>query len=193
MEEYKSNSQKSKELPNKQVVDKHIEPIISNAKTKKRHVFSGFFSEDASNVKSYLGTEVLLPTIKKTISDLVTTGIDVLLYGEKKNHSGGNKPSYRSYYDEQRNVTSYIPSTSRGYTFKDVVLESRSDAEQLLDSMIDIVKRYGSISVADMYDLVGEPSKYTDNNYGWVDLSGAHAERDVFGSYILKLPKVMPL
>lgn len=41
-----------------------------------------FISEDVNNVKSYIVMDVLVPAIKKAISDIVTNGIDMILYGE---------------------------------------------------------------------------------------------------------------
>ena len=44
-----------------------------------------FISEDVNNVKSYIVMDVLVPAIKKAISDIVTNGIDMILYGKLGN------------------------------------------------------------------------------------------------------------
>ena len=91
MEEYKSNSYKSKEqteVPEEKKIQK-----VANGKTRKKSELSKFanvfISEDVQNVKSYILMDVLVPAIKKAISDIVANGIDMLLYGE----SGRTKSS----------------------------------------------------------------------------------------------------
>lgn len=83
MEEYKTNSDKSRQEQS----EKKVEAVISGkAKTRKKGEMQKFadvfIAEDANNVKSYILLEVIVPAIKKAISDIVTTGIDMILYGE---------------------------------------------------------------------------------------------------------------
>lgn len=194
MEEYSSNSNKSK-APAEPIVEKNITKVIkSTAKTKKKHLFSGFFQGDGQNVASYIGNDVILPSLKKAISDVVTNGIDILLYGEKKNHSqNGYKPSYARFYDEKKesSVVNYVPR--KGYTFEEVVLDNRADAEELLEEMRNVIREYHAVSVNDMYDMVGIPAKFTDTKYGWTDISEARIERDIHGNYVVKMPAATAL
>ena len=48
--------------------------------------------------------------------------------------------------------------------------------------------RFGEVTVADLYDLVGISSDYTDRKYGWTDLATAKPIR-VRGGYLLDLPR----
>ena len=87
MEEYKPNSHKSKEEQKNLVPEKRVEKVISGTvKSKKKSEMQKFadvfISEDVNNVKSYIVMDVLVPAIKKAISDIVTNGIDMILYGE---------------------------------------------------------------------------------------------------------------
>ena len=84
MSEYKSNSHRSK---NENRDNKKVEKIVSGkARVKKKSGISklkdNLISEDVDNVKSYAITDVLIPAAKKAISDIVTNGIDMILYGE---------------------------------------------------------------------------------------------------------------
>lgn len=86
MSEYKSNSHRSK---NENRDNKKVEKIVSGkARVKKKSGISklkdNLISEDVDNVKSYAITDVLIPAAKKAISDIVTNGIDMILYGETK-------------------------------------------------------------------------------------------------------------
>lgn len=198
MEDYKSNSHASKEKE-KNREEKKVEKIISgNAKAKKKSEFSKFadvfVSEDAGNVKSYILMDVLVPAVKKAISDIVTNGIDMLLYGETgvhKRNGASSKVSYRSYYDRSNRS----PSSSRtrsGYSYDDIILDNRGEAEEVLSRMDEIVATYGTVSVADLYDLVGITGAYTDNKYGWTDIRNASVVR-VRDGYMIKLPRALPL
>lgn len=197
-EEYKSNSHKYKGDVRKE--DKKIEKVATGkVKTKKKsgaNKFSDVFvTEDISSVKDYILYEVLLPAAKKTLSEIVSNGIDMLLYGEtkSKSKSRGNKVSYSKYYDDRED--DYRRSSRRravGYDYEDVILESRREAEEVLNRMEDLIDSYGVVSVADLYDLVGISGKYTDNKYGWTNLRDADIERTRDG-YLLVFPRVKPL
>lgn len=198
MEEYKSNSHASKEKE-RNGEEKKVEKIISGqAKAKKKSEFSKFadvfVSEDAGNVKSYILMEVLVPAVKKAISDIVTNGIDMLLYGETgvhKKNGASSKVSYRSYYDRSNRSTS-SSRTRNGYSYDDIILDNRGEAEEVLSRMDEIVATYGTVSVADLYDLVGITGAYTDNKYGWTDIRSASVVR-VRDGYMIKLPRALPL
>ena len=197
-EDYKSNSHKSKQEPRRE--EKKIEKVATGkVKTKKKSgankVADVFISEDISNVKDYIIYDVLLPAAKKTISEIVSNGIDMILYGEtrSKSKSRGSKVPYSKYYEDRDE--DYRRTSRRravGYDYEDVILESRREAEEVLNRMEDLIDTYGVVSVADLYDLVGISGNYTDNKYGWTNLRSARVERTRDG-YLIYLPKVKPL
>lgn len=173
-------------------------------KTKKKNEMSKlgdiFISEDASKVKSYILMDVLVPTIKKAISDIVKNGVDMILYGEvgqSNKRTYASTVSYRDYYDNGGRGSSRFDDTPRartrfGYNFDDIILETRGEAEEVLSSMDELIETYGSVSVADMYDLVGISCEYTDNKYGWKNIRTAEPVH-VRDGYMLKLPRALPL
>lgn len=67
------------------------------------------------------------------------------------------------------------------------IFDSRSSAEKVLEELDEYMKLYGTVSIADVYDLVGETSPYTANNYGWKNLNTASIVR-VYNGYRLRLP-----
>ena len=86
MEDYKPNSHRSKETAQK--TEKKVEKVVRGAvKTRKKNglekVKGVIFSEDASNIKSYVVMDVLIPALKKAISDVVTNGIEMVVNREK--------------------------------------------------------------------------------------------------------------
>jgi len=195
MDEYKSNSHRSKES----IPDKKVEKVISgSAKSKKKsgiHKLADIFvAEDLSSVGDYIFSDVLVPAFKKAVSDVVSNGIYMLLYGETsapKKSGSASRVSYSSYYDrdDSRRTTSIA---RRNYSYDEIVLDNRSDAEDVLVRMDELIECYGIASVADLYDLVGIDGSYTDNHYGWKNLRNAQVVR-VREGYLLKLPKAVPL
>ena len=133
---------------------------------------------------------------------MVGGGIEMLLFGDSK--------VSRSRRDKEKSHVSYgscfkpddrddrwrkpeIDSRNRmRHNFNDVILDSRGEAEEVLSHLVDLTIDYGMASVADLYDLVGITSKFTDNNYGWNDLSGASVSR-VRDGYLVNLPKTVLL
>lgn len=198
---YQANSHKSKEEQNA-LPPKKVEKVVKGTvKTKKKSDIQKlsdiFISEDVHNVKNYIFMDVLVPAIKKAVSDIVTNGIDMILYGESgrsKRNSPSSNVSYRNYYDRKRE-DDHRTSGSRlnnGYNYKDIVVETRAEAEEVLDRLNELIDMYGSASVADLYDLVGESGPYTNNKYGWYNIRNAEPVRMRDG-YLLKLPKALPL
>ncbi len=201
MEEYKSNSDKArKEQAEKS--DKKVEAVITGtAKTRKKGEMQKFadvfIAEDANNVKSYILMEVIIPAVKKAISDIVITGIDMILYGEagrSKRNGSAPKVSYRQYYNQNSDpVRAGSANSRRSIDYDDILFDTRGDAETVLDAMQDIIGQYGTVSIADLYELAHVPNdNFTLNRYGWANLNGAQAVR-VRDGYILKLPRAVPL
>jgi hypothetical protein len=201
VEERVSNSHKSKE---KAAEEKKVNKVISGtAKVKKksgtRKLADIFVSEDVSNVKTYIFSDVIVPAAKKLVSDIVKDGIEMLLYGgtsQRRTYSDGFRAGFVDYNklsgrrDDRR--PSYDNRTKIAQSYDNIVLEHKGDAEVVLTTMDDIIDSYGEVSVAALFDLVGLPHKYTDNNYGWTSLGNARVTR-VRDGYLLDLPRAVPL
>lgn len=201
MDDYKPNSNRFKEgkVDEPVVREKKVEAITTATVKKKGEMkkFTDIFiSEDVGSVKSYILMDVLVPAIKKAISDIVTNGIDMVLYGEsgrtKRPGSTASKVSYRGYYNQDQPVARTTARTA-AYDYDDVILPTRGEAEEVLSRIDDLIATYGVVSVADLYDLVNVSCNYTDNKYGWTNLVNVVPVRASGGGYILKLPRALPL
>ena len=205
MENYKPNSHRSKEAQKESGSEKkEITKVVQGtAKIKKKGKSSKFaemfIAEDVSNVKSYIVSDVLIPAAKKLFVDAIKDAVDMLVFGrtDRGKRSSGFRADYVSYnrysdrrYDD-RLSNDTRPRTE--YSYDDVILETRGEAEEVLDAMNDVIETYGMVSVMDLYDLVGISGQYTDNNYGWKNLRNAEPIRTRDGEYMLKLPKAIPL
>jgi hypothetical protein len=208
MSEYKPASHRSKaqEAEKAREQDRRVKPVVTGqTKTKKnegRKLINTFISEDAANVKSYVFMDVLVPAIKKAISDIVTNGIDMILYGETRGNrsSSGSKVSYRSYYDDRGNRggsarSSYEPARSSGnrFDYDDVTFTTRRDAIAVREELYNISREYGFARVLDLYDLANITADYTASNYGWFHLDNVDVIQLRNGDWTLKLPKAMPI
>ena len=187
---YQSNSKKSKinTVEDKNKVDKIVKGKV---KTKKKNgILASFINDDLQDIKKYIVEDVLIPTIKKTITDVVKNSIDMFFYGEvsRSNRSNSSRISYSSYYDREREPR----SRRNSLLIDDIVLESRAEAEEVLDRLDEMIEEFGMASVLNLYDLIGVTAPFTADKYGWTDIRNATAVR-VRDGYLLKLPRVMPL
>lgn len=194
MENY---SNKPKE--NKPTVEKKIVAKANGTLKKKSEVgkFANvFLAGDIASAKSYIIEDVLIPTIKKAVSEVVRNGIDILLYGEagrnNSSRTNASKVSYTNYYNSSNSSRSNYGGSSNNYSYDDIIFPSRGDAELVLDGLNDIIQQYGFASIADLYELANiTTGKYTDNNYGWCEILTVSPARVPEG-YILRLPRVVP-
>ena len=181
---------------------KKVEKVISGtAKVKKkgatRKFADVFISEDANSVKSYLFSDVFVPALKKLLSDIVKDGVEMLLYGStggRGNRTDRFRGDYVSYtkYSDRRDDRRYSDNRSSVYSYNDITLNNRGEAEEVLLRMDELIEMYGVVTVADLYDLVGVTGTYLDNKYGWMNIRNAEVVR-VRDGYLLKFPKATPI
>lgn len=198
--EYKPNSHRYREGQSDAPVErKKVEKVVKGTvKTRKkseiRKFTDIFVAEDVGEVKTYLVRDLLIPSIKNTILDLIIEGATIIFKGESgrsKKRPNSEYVSYRSYSEKDYRDDRYRSETrSRSsYGFDDIILESRGEAEEVLTRMDELIETYGFVTVADLYDLVGKSCSYTDNKYGWTNLRNAETVRVRGGDYMLRLPR----
>lgn len=157
--------------------EKKVQKIVSgNVKTRKKSEMSKFkdtiFAEDVNSVKSYLFIDVIIPAIKKAIFETVTNGVDMMLYGEVrgKKRSSYDQVSYRDYSKSDR---PYSSRSSTSFDLDEISFDNRGDAEAVLDGMTDILNEYDSVSVGDLYDMIGKTAPFTAYRWGWTSIRRA--------------------
>lgn len=191
---FPSNSHKYKQEKEKKVEKVIQGNVVTRKKPLGKKFSENFLGDDIQNVRGYIIFDVIIPAIKETISNVVSNGVEMLLFGEPKASKVGKKNgsyvSYSNYYNKSERRSSNINNREGRHDFRDIILETRGEAEEVLSNLVDLVYDYGSASVADLYDLVGITGNFTDNKYGWTDMSGASVSRARGGGYIIDLPKV---
>lgn len=178
---------------------KEVRQIVSG-KVKEKTVLDKasdvFLSEDTRTVKNYILWDVLIPAIKNSIADVVIGGIEMALFGSSRGrrsssssrYGGGTYVSYDNYYrsDSRSGSSNRVDRNSRPdrYDFSSIQLNSRTDAEEVVFAMEELVKKYGEANVSDLNSLVGVTSRHTDNKWGWTDVRDFNYRRSGRG-YIL--------
>lgn len=201
MQEYKPNSRLSKEREAESAKPKKANKVVSgNVKTrtnKSRKFLGTFVASDANSVWETIFMDVLVPSLKKLVSEGITTAADLFIYGESRDRGrtkSGSKVSYRSYYDDRygdKRDGRRRPVSTR-FDYDDLVFESRGEAEMVLDHMRGSIADYNLVTVGDMYDFAGVTAPYTAHNYGWTSIRSAEVKR-VHDGYIIELPKAMAI
>lgn len=194
------NSHKNRNEKKAVTEEKRAEKIVhGKVKTKKnntRKLANIFISEDAANVKNYIVLDVIIPAVKKAIYDLVVGTLDMSLYGGRggAKRSTADRVSFKDYNSIScRDGRSYETSrTTSGYSYDDIILETRGEAEAVLSRMDEIMEEYEIVRVADLYDLVGHTGDYTDNKYGWTNIRNAKIVR-VHDGYKIEMPRALPI
>ena len=101
--------------------------------------------------------------------------------------------SYSNYYSSnQTNQNKMTPSYKEEN--REIIFESRGEAEDLLIQLNEIIEQYHMVSMSDLNDILNITGlyTYTDQKYGWTDLSTATTSK-VREGYALRLPRVRAL
>lgn len=205
--EYPSNSKMTKK-PEEKI--REVKKVTSAVVVEKdKPLLARIFGDHMQDIGSYVVWDVLIPTMKSTVSEIISNGIEMILYGDsgssptrrRRGISRERDRSYVSYnrmYDDRPRRSSQSqgkPKSSRNksrHQFNDITIETKPEAEEVLTVLVEAIDMYDVCTVADLYEAVGLPTDFTDHKWGWDNLSSAYVKRDRFG-YSLVMPKPEPL
>lgn len=183
----KPNSHAYKNGISNNSIKKPLEPVVSSDKIVGPKKSSGnklaknFISNEVKNIKSYVIFDVVIPTIKNTILDI----IEMAFFGKRSGPRANNnsvpfdnptRVNYNAFY-----ASNYYKTGRNRYNmyrngpdselsdvdYRNIVLLEKGDAEILVKRMWDTIDECGSVSLANLYSLLSLPSTFTDNNWGW--------------------------
>lgn len=210
MEDFPSNSKR----PSRGREDpKHIERVVQSEVVRRktpltRRVSQNLLGGDAQSVWGFMFGDVLIPAARDMIADALTGGIERAIFGDSRGpssrsrnrHRGGplGHTSYDRYHSSSRGVRDEprreLSRRARSsHNFDEIILGSRAEADEVLDRLEDLCDRYESATVANLYELVGLDSAYTDNKWGWTSMRNADVQRVRGGGYLLNMPRPEPL
>jgi hypothetical protein len=209
---YPSNSNKAK-AEAKAAESVKLEKVVTGDIERRKKplgakIRESFMGDDAKTVGAYLIADVLVPAAKNLITDMVTQGIERMLFGAGQPRSSASRSNYTPYNRvgtttyrsggatsvPVRNERRDLSRTSRAnHDFSDIVIPVRAEAEMVLEQMQGKLDQYGSVMVADFYDLVGVTPQFTDNKWGWDNLRDAEIRLVRGGGYVILFPPTIQI
>ena len=218
--DYQGNSHKAKEEALKEEKEappeKHLVKVVSGEVIQKKkpfgHKFKAiFFGGEFKEVVSYVTYDVLLPGARDMLFDTIRNGAHRTIYGNRGGYQGRRDAiparSRVQYNNPVRRMTDPrmppspsgrlpdqppLPYRQNRREANDIILASREDAEQVLETMTNCVDMYGVVSLADLYELVGLPQAIIDQKWGWTYITPTEI-RQVRDGYLLELPPMEEL
>lgn len=194
------NTDKAKEgaSPEKKVIAKAKVPKKSAIKEALRT----FFAQDLPEIAEHLVIDVAIPAAKNAITDMVTQGIQQLLYGEvdPRRRPASGYTSYsssscsdrsRGYY-ESRRTERHEPRHPKPTNVEDLVFDTRGDAVDVIEFIAESIDQYGQVSVADLMSSVGIQPRYTDERWGWTTID-AFKIRQIREGWLVSADRPEPL
>lgn len=208
MESFPSNSQRPK--PEAKPEREKIKPVVTSAATQRKKPLGKRFAEtfvggDARGTLLYVASEILVPAAKDMMADALTQGFERIIFGESRSgNRRSSRPATNSFVNYSRMSTNNRQPDRRddreisrraraGHDFDEIILATRAEGEEVIDSLNELIHQYDVATVADLYDLVGITSAHTDGKWGWDDMAGARVERVRSGGYLLDLPRTKPV
>lgn len=188
--------------------------IVKKAGLGKRFR-SIFIGEDGRSVATHVLWDVVIPAAKDLLYDAgqeaLGRSLGINVRGARRssgpiNYNGigstlasrvnYNRPGFMTDPRDRQQQAQTAPKaglpgrnvTLGNVAIDDIILSTRIEADDVIGRMYNLVERYGRVTVADLFDLVGVTGEYTDENFGWVDLTGARPHRYGQG-YRLDLPR----
>lgn len=203
-----SNSHKNRMGEKKVVEKREIKQLTTKpARTRKKGVGTrikeSFTGDDARSVGGYLLFDVAVPALQNLVVDAFQQGVERLIMGDSRPNrtrrvqdrraTSHYQPRHRTYSSRPEEPRRDFSERSRSsHDFDQIVLDSRGEAEEILDYLGDILNQYEVVSVTDLYRMVGIRGSYMDDRWGWTHLRDARARR-VRDGYVLELPTPIDL
>ena len=180
--------------------------VIAKAKVQKKSAIKEalrtFFAQHLAEIAEHLVVDVANPAAKNAITDMVTQGIQQLLYGEvdPRRRSTSGYTSYsssarsdrsRGHY-ESRRYERREPRQPKPTNVEDLVFDTRGDAVDVIEFIAESIEQYGQVSVADLMSSVGIQPRYTDERWGWTT-TDAFEIRQIREGWLVSADRPEPL
>lgn len=200
----KSRREPEKPLPAKPKVEKVVATEVIVQKRGIGRKFKDLFIEaDPKSVVRYVAAAVLLPAAKNMVYDAFTKGSERMIFGEgssRRNINQGprityNSPVNRGYRDSPLRSAPPVSQEPRAlgrHRQESFILASKEEAQTVLERLSDLIDTYEFATVADLNDLLGLPTTYVDNKWGWLYLADTPI-RQIREGFLLDLPPAEPL
>jgi len=183
--------------------EKKFEPVGNGSLTKPstaKKLFSAVIGGTIDDVKNHTIYDVIIPGFKRLIQD----GINIIFWGDTRTRTSAptsnSRTSYTSFWSQPATAAPIpkVASSNRHVRFEycDVGFETDLEAVDLREQLDAAIDRYGSLSVADMYEMARIPDyPSTANDYGWYNIKGAEIVKipNLDKPWVVKMPPMVQL
>ena len=168
-----------------------------------------FIKEDLVDVKEYVLWEIIVPTIGRTINDIICGTSQRIFLGGPSSSSNLYRERGVTYVRQNRTVSTQktrqkvetrpLPAQmqagrSANFECLDLTFDDYAKTQQAFEQMVDYLDTYGQLSVDEYADILAQHFKgvpqpnYTARNWGWTSLSNATIVNASGGGYFIKMP-----
>lgn len=155
---------------------------VVRKKSLTQNIAEALVGDSTENVGGYVLHEVLIPAAKNTIQEMVQSGIEMLLFGERRSKSrdrdrSSTKISYGSYYRDrdERRERPRASSYRDKFDLSEIYFNSGRAADEVLTDLCDALEEYEEVSVHDFFDTAGiDGATWAHDKWGWRDLRKAY-------------------
>lgn len=181
--------------------------VIQKKPNALKRFARGMVADDVTNVGGFVFDEVVIPAVRNLAFDIISQGTHRVLFGTTR----GRRNTMPGYSGPMTNLKTAYNRTSQengppaaassrapasgglsNHNFDELYLPSHADAMEVLENLKQRVARYGSASVADLYDYLGLTVGFTEQKYGWTNLDNADV-RPTRQGFIFDLPRPQAL
>ena len=181
----------------RQPAEKVISGVVIERKpglgSKIRETFMGVSARESAE---HVVMDVLVPQFRGMLADAGMQMVERLILGESRGRAtttsssssrvrGSNYVAYNRFAGQGSESE---PVNFRSNEVREVIVETRGDAQNVLDELFRHIDRYKAVSVAYYYELVGITGKFTDHQWGWTNLNASGVSH-VREGYRIELPK----
>lgn len=194
---------------------KQITRVVSGETKRRKKPLGRRFSDtffggsSPRDIWAYVLLDVLVPAGRDMVADAGREALERAIYGDSHTPSRRNRsrksrddsPFGRVRYDKMSSSSrdrdrerdrGFSRRARMNHDFDEIILDSRHEATEVLSQMYELLDKYESVSVADLYTMVNVTPEYTDHKFGWTLLSDTGVTR-VRDGYLLDLPRPEPL
>lgn len=158
-----------------------------------RKLLRTFIVTDIRTVAKDAWDDVIVPGIKSTLWNGIGSMLGVDIRPSKKGRTDYGKYSSGYKYGSRDHRRDDDDDRNFSGDYRDIIFDTKTEAERVLDELIELANEYDQASITDLFDLAGMSAynrQFTNNAWGWPkgSLDDARTRR-VSGGYELVLPK----
>jgi hypothetical protein len=202
MEEFPAQSHKARE-------PRVVQPVTTSVARVRsapmgRRFRETFIKGDARSVWTSMIWETFFPNLSENFQDAIHNGVDALFGGYSTVGRGRNRGRYArpggssvSKHNPDRALgrTSeprFSDDDRRNHRFEVLEIDSRVEAQEVLNQMNLLIDKFDVCSVADFLQMVQQTPTSADYKFGWEELGNVSVVSSR-GSYYLDLPDPIQL